>query len=140
MTEKERVALKSYSNGCTCSQAVISAYIEELGIDRSTAYRLMEGFGGGFGGMQEVCGAFSGACAVISFLNSDGSLESKTKLDTYQHIRNASEKFEKKYGAIRCIDVLQGNKPKPFTCGMKVKDAVQLVEMYRKTIENGELR
>lgn len=139
MTEKENIALKSYGNGATCSQAVISAYIDEIGLDRETAYRLLEGFGGGFGGMQEVCGAFSGACAVISFLHSDGSVEAKTKLDTYKQIRKAAEIFEEKYGAIRCYDVLHGEHPKPFKCGMKVKDAVAVVEMYRNNKENGVL-
>ena len=45
----------AYQKGCTCSQAVFSAFAEDMNLDPVTAYKIMEGFGGGFGAMQEVC-------------------------------------------------------------------------------------
>lgn len=120
--------IQNYANGYTCSQAVMCAYAEEMGIDKKVAYKMIEGFGGGCGGMQEVCGALSAAFAVISFHYSDGKLEGgDSKLDTYAKIREAAAMFEEKFGAIVCRDVLNGKKPQPFKCGEKVRIAAEIV-------------
>lgn len=124
---KLETASRTYKKGYTCSQAVFAAFAEDMGLDEETAYRLMEGFGGGFGGKQEVCGAFSAAVAVISYFCSSGSLDGKSKGNTYKVIRKASEVFEQEYGSIICREILHGSSPKAFQCGMKVKDAVLLV-------------
>jgi hypothetical protein len=42
------------------------------------------------------------------------------------HPRGA-EIYEQEYGSIRCREILHGNAPKAFRCGMKVKDAVLVV-------------
>lgn len=136
MEEKLKLAGEFYSCGCTCSQAVFCAFAKDLGLDEKTAYRLFEGFGGGFGGKQEVCGAFSAATAVISYYCSSGSMDGKSKAQTYKAIRRAAEIFEKEYGSIRCREILQGNAPKAFQCGMKVKDAVLVV--HKVLSEQGE--
>lgn len=120
-------ASQAYQKGCTCSQAVFAAFSEDMGLDQDTACRIMEGFGGGFGGKQEVCGAFSAAAAVISYYFSSGSMDGKSKARTYQAIRRAAEIYEQEYGSINCREILHGNSPKAFQCGMKVKDAVLMV-------------
>lgn len=122
-------ALKNYGNGYTCSQAVLCAYAEDMGLSMETAYRMIEGFGGGFGGMQEVCGALSAAFAVISYYSSDGKIEGgQTKLETYARIREAAEYFREQYGSVVCREVLGSAKPQPFKCGAKVKLAAEIVE------------
>lgn len=68
--EKLKLAGQAYGNGCNCSQAVFCAFAGDMGLDETTAYKLMEGFGGGFGAMQEVCGAFCVAAVVISYYTS----------------------------------------------------------------------
>ena len=133
-----KAASQSYGNGYTCSQAVFCAYAADMGIDEETAYRIMEGFGGGVGGMQEVCGAFSAACAVISYHCSDGSLNGGSKLETYRKIQKAADIFQREYGGITCRKILHGEKPKPFQCGMKVKDSVLLIErLLKETAASG---
>lgn len=127
MNEKLKSAGENYQNGYNCAQAVFCTFAEELGLDDETAFRIMEGFGGGFGGKQEVCGAFSAAAAVISYYISSGSPEGNTRAKTYRAIRKAAEIYEKEYGSIRCREILHGNAPKAFQCGMKVKDAVLVV-------------
>lgn len=59
VTEKLKTASENYQKGYTCSQAVISVFACDIGINEQTAYRLFESFGSGFGVKQEVCGAFS---------------------------------------------------------------------------------
>lgn len=124
MREKLKIAVESYKNGCTCSQAVISAFAEDMGLSAETAYRIMEGFGGGFGGRQEVCGAFSAAVAVVSFYCSSGSMDGKSKAETYKIINRLAELYEERYGSVVCREILNGEKPRPFKCGGKVADAV----------------
>lgn len=127
MEEKLRIAEEAYKNGCTCSQAVIAPFAEDLGLTAETAYLIMEGFGGGFGGKQEVCGAFSAAVVVLSFYCSSGSLDGKSKAFTYKVIRRTAELFEAEYGSVRCREILHGESPKAFQCGMKVQDAVIVI-------------
>lgn len=87
------------------------AYADELGLDRETASRLMEGFGGGCGGMQEMCGALSAAFAVVSWHVSSGTIDGATKAHTYEEIREAADIFRREYGGITCRDVLKGRTP-----------------------------
>ena len=124
MRKKLMTSVSVYKNGCTCSQAVIAAFAEDMGISPETAYRIMEGFGGGFGVRQEVCGAFSAAAAVVSFYYSSGSMDGKSKADTYKAINRLATLFEERYGSIVCREILHGEKPRQLKCGGKVEDAV----------------
>lgn len=129
MEQHVKEALQNYAKGYTCSQAVMCAYTDRLGIKKDVAYKMIEGFGGGCGGMQEVCGAMSAAFAIISFYYSDGKLEDgQSKLDTYKKIREAAEMFKEEYGSVVCREVLNGAKPQPFKCGKKVRIAAEIVD------------
>lgn len=127
--EKVKLAVHNYKNqGYTCSQAVFSAYAEDIGIDEKTAYALMQGLGGGIGGMQDVCGAFSAAVLVISYYYCNGVMDASTKGKNFKAIRQAAEMFKKEYGSIICKEILHGDSPKALQCEMKVKDAVIVTE------------
>ena len=124
------IAKKAYEKGYTCSQAVFCAYAGDMGIDEKTACRIMEGFGGGIGGMQEVCGALSAASAVISYYCSTGKPEGRQ--DTYRVVRKAAEKFKHEYCGVTCREILRGERPQAFRCSMKVKDTVLIIESLLK--------
>ncbi|NCB92581.1 MAG: C_GCAxxG_C_C family protein [Clostridia bacterium] len=129
MDDKLKTASENYRLGCTCSQAVFCAYAKELGLEEEKAYRLMEGFGEGCGGMQEVCGALSASTAIISFYCSAGNPDDgNSKELTFQKIHQAEEMFKKEYGGLTCREILHGQCPKQFQCGMKVKDAILIIE------------
>jgi len=130
MNTKLKIAKQLYEKGHTCSQAVFSAYVKEIGIDEETACRIMEGFGGGIGGMQEVCGALSAASAVISYYCSNGTPDGKQ--ETYRIVRKAAERFRHEYGGVTCREILRGQAPKPLQCGMKVMDTVLIIEQLLK--------
>ena len=126
--EKLAAAAAAYGAGYTCSQAVFCAYAEDMGLDRQTACRIMEGFGGGVGGMQEVCGALAAASAVISYYSCDGTPDGGDKRQAaYRKIQKAAELFQREYGGITCREVLRGAPPQAFQCGMKVKDTVLII-------------
>ena len=53
-----------FLQGYTCAQAVVLAFEDVTGLERTVAARLASGFGGGMGRMREVCGAVSGMFLV----------------------------------------------------------------------------
>ncbi|HIV69247.1 MAG TPA: C-GCAxxG-C-C family protein [Candidatus Butyricicoccus stercorigallinarum] len=127
MTRDERLktAAQCYADGCTCAQAVFCAFLDEIHVAREDALRLMEGYGGGFGGAQEVCGALSAATAVISYCTSNGKPGAQSnRQEVYRRVRQAAELFRREYGGVTCRDVLRGQPPQALRCGLKVKDAV----------------
>lgn len=144
MDDKLKIAGQAYGKGYTCSQAVFCAYAKDMGVDETTACRMMEGFGGGLGGMQEVCGALAAASAIISYYSSDGTPDIGEKRGAiYQKVRRAAELFKHEYGGVTCREVLHGESPRAFQCGMKVKDSVLIINQIlgetvskKKRLEN----
>lgn len=136
MDEKCKLAMQAYRSGYNCSQAVFCVFAQEMGMNEETAYRIMEGFGGGIGAMQEVCGAFCAAAAVISYFTSNGKQTGTGRAKTYRAVRRAAELYAQEYGSIRCREILRGNAPKALQCGKKVEDAVLLVQ--KVLAENAE--
>lgn len=130
--DKEALAIEKHRKGYNCAQAVLSVFADELGFDEVTAYKLMEGLGGGVGGMRDVCGAFSAAAAVIGFYKSSGTLDGATKKDSYAAVQQAAEKFKKEYDSVICREILEKY---PAPCGEKVALAVRIVE---EIIEKGD--
>ena len=138
MDDKLKLAGQAYGEGFTCSQAVFCAYAKDMGIDETTACRMMEGFGGGLGGMQEVCGALAAASAIISYYSSDGTPDTgKKRAAIYQKVQQAAELFKREYGGITCREVLRGESPKAFQCGMKVKDSVLIINQILEGNQEG---
>ena len=60
-----------------CSQAVLSAGQEKLGISSPEVVKAVGLYGGGISGTGEVCGALLGGIALISSLYSRADLEDK---------------------------------------------------------------
>ena len=61
--EKEKIA-ELFMKGIDCSQVVVGAFAEKLGITQEEAYKMAAGFGGGMG-IGETCGAVVGAMIVL---------------------------------------------------------------------------
>ena len=66
--EKKEIA-ELFMKGIDCSQVVVGAFAEELGITTEEAYKMSAAFGGGMG-LGETCGAVVGAMIVLG-LNMD---------------------------------------------------------------------
>ena len=127
--ERVQKAAQAYASGCNCAQAVFCAYAGDMGISEETACRIMEGFGGGIGGLQEICGALTGAIAVVSHAYSSGVIgKNPDRKLVYEKAKQAVELFQAEYGAIACRVVLRGNGPKASKCSLKVEDAVRIAE------------
>jgi C_GCAxxG_C_C family probable redox protein len=129
MSEQITKALEKMRCGYNCAQAVVCAYSELFGMEEKEAFRLSEGFGGGMGGLQGVCGAVTGAFILAGLKNSKGVPTPTTKPSTYRDVRKIAQAFEEKNSTTICA-LLKGEKGgvKLRSCEGCVEDACNLVE------------
>ena len=111
MTSVERgtKAKALFLDGYNCSQAVVLAFADEIGIDEVALLKMSSSFGGGMGRLREVCGAVSGMYIVLGFFrgyDSPNDFEGKKRL--YSEIQELAAKFREKYGSIVCRELLSG--------------------------------
>ena len=75
-------AKENFLNGYNCCQAVFLACTDELGLDTETRAKIASSFGGGMGGMRQVCGAVSGMLhTVVDVTNVNCKLGDKAIFD-----------------------------------------------------------
>lgn len=135
-------AVACFRSGFVCSQAVLSVFAEDFGLDRITALKLGAAFGGGIARRAETCGAVTGALMVIG-LGYERSEEKDTqaKETTYRKSHEFIRLFTDRHGAIDCRSLLevdistpegtQAAKEKKLfqtLCPKFVEDAVEILE------------
>lgn len=106
---KAQKAMKLFKSGYNCSQAVIGAWCEELGLDFKLAVQISSGFGAGMGRLREVCGTCTGAFMVLSmkYGYTDNS-NYNSKKDLYTIIQKFAQRFKEENGfdSIICRELL----------------------------------
>lgn len=136
-------ARELFCAGYNCAQSVAGAFAEDMGLPLETVMKLASGFGGGFGGRRETCGAVTGmfiAAGMLRGYGVPGNNEEKTA--HYARIRGLAEAFEKEHGTLICRDLLAAlpgklsanpsertaeyYKTRP--CALFVEDAARIVE------------
>ena len=65
MTKADDAAAR-FKEGFSCSQAVVSSFSGDLGLDTDTAYKISCGFGAGIARTGNICGAVAGAVMVMA--------------------------------------------------------------------------
>lgn len=148
MTFHEEKALELFRKGYNCSQAVMLAFCDVMGMDEKTALKISSSFGGGIGRMREVCGAVSGMFMVAGMLYGyTDADDSQGKNDHYKRIQQLAGQFKELNGSYICRELL---KDVPHTtdhisaertaefyklrpCERMVCDAARLMDLY---IEN----
>lgn len=107
MTEREELARKAFKEGYNCSQAIMIAYSDIIGVDKTQALKLASSFGGGMGRMREVCGAVSGIFMVAGLIYGyDDPKDFEGKKDTYEIIQELAKRFKAENGSIICRELL----------------------------------
>lgn len=138
---KSEDAIVNFKKGINCSQCVLSAFSEELGLDKELALKIASGFGGGIC-QGEVCGAVTGAIMVLNLKYGNSRAEdNEAKERVYEKIRLFSKEFEKINGSIVCRDLLghdlkqegarkyaRENGLFKVVCPKAVKDAIEILE------------
>lgn len=111
MTEHAKIARDNFLAGYNCAQAVFCAFEDVTGIDHETALKLSSSFGGGIGKLREVCGAFSGAAAVLGALYGYTDVgNQEKKVEHYALIQQLAERFKAEHGTVICRELLSGIK------------------------------
>lgn len=104
---KGDIAKQNFMNGYNCSQAVLLAFCEDFGLEKETALKISEPFGGGMGRMREVCGTVTGMFMVIGLaMGNDNSKDNTTKKNVYKSVQELAEKFKQDNGSIICRELL----------------------------------
>lgn len=104
---KGDIAKQNFMNGYNCSQAVLLAFCEDFGLEKETALKVSEPFGGGMGRMREVCGTVTGMFMVLGLAmgNSDAK-DGSTKKNVYKSVQELAAKFKEDNGSIICRELL----------------------------------
>lgn len=105
MSEKIEQAVEQFEKGFNCSQAILSTYCEQFGLDYETALKIATGFGGGMH-INGTCGAVTGAFMVLGlkFGNIEQNKDAKEK--TYRKVVQYVNQFTKHNGSVKCHDLL----------------------------------
>ena len=100
-----------FLQGYGCAQAVLLTFADVIGMEEATLARLGSSFGGGMGRLREVCGAVTGAFAVLGFAcGYDDPADKEGKSRHYAMIRDFADRFKAETGApsIVCREILSG--------------------------------
>ncbi len=107
MIGKVEAAVGCFREGFNCSQAILSTYGGEFGLEREVALKAAAAFGGGMGGLGEVCGAVTGALIVIGLKHGHTDARDKeTKEKTYARARDFADRFRSHNGSLLCRELL----------------------------------
>ncbi|HHX57766.1 MAG TPA: C_GCAxxG_C_C family protein [Clostridiales bacterium] len=138
---KSRVdeVLECFNNGFDCSQAILSTYCEEFGLDKETALKLSSGLAAGMGRLCQTCGAVTGAYLVIGLKHGKlSAYDNNAKEKTFELVQEFEKQFVKRNKSTNCLELLgvdlrNGDKEKAViqvkqVCPKAVKDAAEILE------------
>ena len=106
--DKVKQSVSCFKEGFNCSQSVFSTFAVEMGMDRDTALKVSQAFGGGMGGkMGETCGAVTGAFMVIGLKYGRVRVDDdEAKRKTYALVQEFTRRFKARNGTIVCRELL----------------------------------
>ena len=137
MENRVEKAVKLFEAGCSCSQAVFTAFAKDFGIDEENAMKVSVALGGGMGRMRETCGAVSAMALVagLKYGNTDPA-DAAAKSKALDAAKMLAEKFKADNGSIVCKELLGLEPPrgqtellqKKLPCKELVRKAAELLE------------
>ncbi len=145
MSNRAKKAKDLFVEGYTCSQSVLMAFADDIGLDQTLAAKISCGFGGGMGGLRSVCGAVTGMFMAANMLYGFETPDNQQhKTQHYAGIRALAEQFTKSHQTLICEELL-ANLPGKLSqnpsvrddeyykirpCALYVEDAVKILEAY----------
>lgn len=100
---RAEIARKYFLEGYNCSQSVMLAFQDELGLTKEQVARIALPMGGGIGRMRLTCGGLTGAALCLGLL-----FPEKSKNEIYALVQEIAARFEKKNGSLQCGALLSG--------------------------------
>ena len=141
--EHSTKAAELFLQGYNCAQAVMVAFCDLTGLNEDAAAKQASPFGGGMGGLREVCGAVSGMFMVIGHLYGyESPTDDEAKKRVYKQARELAEQFREQTGSIICREILKNPpadpNPSPRTaeyyakrpCARMVMVAAELLDTF----------
>ena len=136
MESRIEAAAELFKSGYNCAQAVFVTYADLFGIGREQALRLSSSFGGGIGGMREVCGTVTGMSMIVGLYNGMTQAGDKEgKKANYDLVQLLADRFKEENGSIICKQLLgltpglpSGKCKKP--CVEYVRTCARLIEEH----------
>ena len=141
-------AISIFNNNFNCAQAVLSAFAEDLNIEKDLSLKISSGFGGGMGN-GEVCGAVVGAIIALGlkyghFKENDLTTKKVSGKKTIDFI----DRFKKENNFVTCNQllgyditnpedhrILVENKVFDKVCPKVITSSVSILESMLKTTE-----
>jgi C_GCAxxG_C_C family probable redox protein len=97
----------NFAQGFNCSQSVLLAFADELGLKPGMAARITSAFGGGVARSGRICGAVSGGLMVLGLRYGNNiATDRGAKEATYALARRYMEEFAKRHGSVDCPALL----------------------------------
>lgn len=107
MISRKEKGMELFMQGYNCSQAVVLAFADVIGVDQDQAARLSASFGGGLARLRHVCGTVSGMSMVAGMLTaSSDPKDTQKKKENYEMVQRLAGEFEKRNGSIICRELL----------------------------------
>ncbi|HUV55546.1 MAG TPA: C-GCAxxG-C-C family protein [Candidatus Krumholzibacteriaceae bacterium] len=94
------------ADGFLCSEAVLLALSESMGVESELIPRIATGFAAGVARTGNVCGALSGAVMGLGLRYGRDAPETEPGRRPYWYSRWLAEAFEEAYGSVTCPGVL----------------------------------
>ena len=148
MESRVNDVVESFESGFYCSQAMLSTYCEDFGLDKETALKISCGMAAGMARLSSTCGAVTGAYMVISLKYGNCLPGDKEALEkTFASIQEFDRQFVEKHGSTNCrellgVDLRYGDKALAeervkALCSGFVKDAAEILETILQQDERG---
>ncbi|MCR3758599.1 C-GCAxxG-C-C family protein [Clostridium felsineum] len=103
---KAENAIVEFKRGLYCSQCVLAAFSDELGLSKELALKISSGFGGGMC-EGDICGAVTGAVMALGLKYGNSVADNKeAKEKVYEVTRTFCKEFKKINGSIICRELL----------------------------------
>ena len=107
MIDHAKPAWENFLSGMTCAQSVLCAFEDVTGLDRDTSMRIAASFGGGVGGLREMCGAVSGALVVLGMARGWTDPDDEAaKSAHYERTQTFVRRFRDAEGTSVCAELL----------------------------------
>lgn len=101
-------AVKLFSTGCNCSQAILMSYSDEFGLEKKFVERISVPFGGGMSKQGKTCGCLSGALMVIGLKYGENSTTVIANRGlSYNKGKAFIEKFQETFGDTECRELIK---------------------------------
>ncbi len=105
MNRIEKTVDLQRNGGLNCSQAILTAFGEQFGVDPETAKMLGRPWGGGMGHLGGTCGYLTGAILVLAQAYNHND-EDRARKEVSKAVRDLFSRFEKRRGTTSCKDLL----------------------------------